>query len=214
MSQQRASAWSVTINNPTPADEEQIALARQKGWKVEGQLERGEQGTPHYQLLVKTGQVRFSALKNQFPRAHIEVARNVTALQTYVHKEETREGELNTSNEMYPSLSKLFILFWDYIDSRKMYDYDDWSQDDWLCKFDKACEYLIYEGYHIESMAVNPATRSIIKKFGRAIIMRARDEQMSALNHADIDRQTDTETQSGSNLNSRRSSINTDATDA
>lgn len=32
----RASCWSLTINNPTAADEEQINLARQRGWKVEG----------------------------------------------------------------------------------------------------------------------------------------------------------------------------------
>ena len=89
MSQQRASVWSVTINNPTQTDEYNISEARQKGWKVEGQLERGEQGTEHYQLILRTPQVRFSAVKQVFPRAHIEVARNVGALTAYVHKEDT-----------------------------------------------------------------------------------------------------------------------------
>jgi hypothetical protein len=57
----KATNWSVTINNPTKSDDEYIALARQKGWKVEGQLEMGDSGTQHFQLLVTTkGQQRFT----------------------------------------------------------------------------------------------------------------------------------------------------------
>lgn len=44
----RATAWSVTINNPNESDEEAINLARQKGWTVQGQKEVGDEGTPHY----------------------------------------------------------------------------------------------------------------------------------------------------------------------
>lgn len=77
----RATAWSLTINNPTEADEENIQHARQKGWKVIGQLEQGENGTKHYQLLVKTPRIRFGGVKKEFPRAHVEVARNVAALE-------------------------------------------------------------------------------------------------------------------------------------
>lgn len=77
----RATAWSLTINNPTQADEESIQLARQKGWQVIGQLEEGENGTKHYQLLLKTSRIRFGGVKKLFPRAHIEVARNVAALE-------------------------------------------------------------------------------------------------------------------------------------
>lgn len=101
---ERATNWSVTINNPIKADEENINLARQKGWMVEGQLEKGDNGTPHYQLIVKTPQMRFSALKKAFPRAHIEVAKNVKALETYVKKDETRIGQLPDASEFYPSL--------------------------------------------------------------------------------------------------------------
>lgn len=51
----RSIYWSLTINNPNPSDEENIATARQRGWVVEGQVEAGEQnGTPHYQLMVNT----------------------------------------------------------------------------------------------------------------------------------------------------------------
>ena len=111
----RATCWSITINNPTGADEENMALSRQKGWKVDGQLEVGKDGTPHYQLIVRTPQVRFSAVKKAFPRAHIEVARNPTALEQYVHKDDTKAGELNKQSEMYPSLSKFWDLFYTWL---------------------------------------------------------------------------------------------------
>lgn len=96
----RGTCWSLTINNPTQDDEDAIHIARQKGWKVEGQKERGEQGTEHYQLMLRTPQVRFSAVKKQFPRAHIELARNPSALATYVSKEETRLQPLAQTNQM------------------------------------------------------------------------------------------------------------------
>lgn len=54
MTTTRGTNWSVTINNPTPKDDEEIALVRQKGWSVEGQKEKGSEGTEHYQLFVKT----------------------------------------------------------------------------------------------------------------------------------------------------------------
>ena len=69
-STKRSTCWSVTINNPTADDEECIALARQVNWTVEGQLEKGVEGTLHCQLMVKTPQVRFSALKKMFPSAY------------------------------------------------------------------------------------------------------------------------------------------------
>lgn len=97
--QTRATCWSLTINNPTKSDEEWIQQARQKGWQVEGQLEKGKEGTEHYQLMVKTPQVRFSAVKKQFPRAHIEIARNPAALAQYVAKEETREADLPKASD-------------------------------------------------------------------------------------------------------------------
>jgi len=188
----RATAWSVTINNPTQSDEENIALARQKGWKVEGQLERGASGTPHYQLIVKTPQVRFSAVHKQFPRAHIEQARNVTALQQYVHKQETREGELSTSQEKYPSMSKTWDLFYQWIEERKLlFSMLSWDGDEFLKHFDSCMEDLIIDGYYVESMAVNPAVRSAVKKFGYAIIQRSQNQINSQTTQTKTDRQTD-----------------------
>lgn len=182
---QRGSAWSVTINNPQSQDEEYMNLARQRGWKVEGQLEVGTQGTPHYQLLVKTPQVRFSAVKKAFPRAHIELARNVDALQTYVHKEETRQAELPSRSEMYPSMQKLWSLFYEWMDKGDLFkEYDNWKQDKWLCKFDLFIKYAIMEGYVVETMAVNPQIRAIVKNYGYEIICRE-------FNRRQTDRQTD-----------------------
>lgn len=196
---QRATTWSITINNPTPADEECINLARQSGWKVEGQLEKGEEGTPHYQLLVRTPQVRFSAIKKAFPRAHIEVARNVDALKAYVHKEQTREGELPSQQEQYPSLSK----FWDLIEEQLHIAGSinvvqkpagpgsspivDWSlhSSDPLSEFDWAVENLIRDGYRVESLAVNPANRSAFKKYSTALLTRCLRERLDARRQAD-----------------------------
>ena len=84
---ERATCWSLTINNPTEQD---LKVSLPAGWSMTGQMERGEEGTEHYQGMLKTTQVRFTAVKKLFPRAHIEVARNRAALAKYVHKDETR----------------------------------------------------------------------------------------------------------------------------
>lgn len=194
MTNDRGTAWSVTINNPTPTDEENISLARQKGWKVDGQKEMGAQGTLHYQLLVKTPQVRFSALKRTFPRAHIELARNVTALNKYVHKDDTRAGELVQSDEKYPSLQKV----WDMFESWSCVDYKSarhLSPDGWLDEFDRFVAEYIERGYVLETIAVNPQIRSALKKFGFSIWLRSY-ERKSAKN----DSQTDTDRQTPQNL--------------
>ena len=182
----RGTNWSITINNPTPQDEEYIALARQKGWKVEGQLEQGAEGTPHYQLLVKTPQSRFSALKKAFPRAHIELARNVKALETYVKKDETRIGELPTSSEKYPSLSKFWELICDRIKDVNEYGCQFANPRRHLEQLDDAVRLLIEEGYHVESLAVNPSTRSIWNQFSFSIQKRTETERQTAIRQAEL----------------------------
>lgn len=168
----RGTCWSITINNPIPADDDNIALAKQRGWKVEGQLEQGEQGTPHYQLCVKTPQVRFSAVKKAFPRSHIELARNTKALEAYVSKEDTRVAALPT-NDRYPSMAKLWSMFYTWFyEHNYIKQHDSWDPEKWLTIFDSFIEDKMYEGYVVETMAVNPQVRSIIKKFGRCIIIR------------------------------------------
>lgn len=175
----RGTCWSVTLNNPTRQDEECIALARQKGWSVEGQLEKGKEGTPHYQLMVKTPQVRFSAVKKAFPRAHIELARNRAALAAYVTKEETRERTLSLSQEMYPSLSKFWDLLYDELAEILHYPPEeyDWynikNEAEGKIAYYKAVRELITKGYHVETLAVNPSTLSAFTKFSKEIMFRS-----------------------------------------
>lgn len=198
----RATKWSVTINNPTDADEEDVNRARQKGWQVIGQREVGANGTPHYQLMVKTPQVRFAQMKKAFPRGHIEVARNEQALEQYVSKEETRVGELPQQQVLYPSLSKLWDLIyeefnlghnklgWDQTQDEVQFyreeDNDHYLTDP-LVLFDEVIGRLIRRGYHVETMAVNPQIRACFKKFSSAILFRSRSQ---------TDRQTDNASES------------------
>jgi len=203
MSDNRSTHWSVTINNHTASDYEDIQRARQRGWKVEGQEERGESGTPHLQLMVKTPQVRFSAVKKAFPRAHIEVARNVVALARYVQKEQTAVCSLPIQSDKYPSLGKFWMLVYEVIESQNWIDrcyQDRWFKEAFdffeyprefegvpladlrrvkekmaLEVFENCVEHLIGEGYHVEHY-YSPPNISVFKKFHFSILRRAADE--------------------------------------
>jgi len=179
--QAKATNWSVTINNPTKNDEEYLALARQKGWKVEGQLEKGENGTPHYQLLVTCkGQQRFTAMKKAFPRAHIEIAKDVDALRKYVNKEETRVAELPVSQELYPSLQTLWDKFYDWLELDSNYkEFCSMNGDRRLRYFDMFIAEMITNGYVVETMAVNPQIRSCVKMYGREIVIRSKTRRQT-----------------------------------
>jgi len=189
----RATAWCLTINNPTAKDEEEIALARQKGWTVEGQLEKGANGTLHYQCILKTPQIRWAAVKKAFARANIEAARNVAALEQYVQKEDTRVGSLPQTSDKYPSLAKLWDLFSEWLEQHPKYRGDQWLDiygEEWLPVFDRFVCDKIEEGYHIETMAVNPQIRSAIKNYGYSIIIRSKNNKIIS-----VDRQTDRQTE-------------------
>lgn len=187
---ERSVHWSVTINNPKPDDEENIAMARQRGWVVEGQKEVGENGTPHYQLMVNTRtQQRFTALKKAFPRGHIEAARNPKALKQYVHKEETKVSELTISDRYVTSQKRLWELIVDYLegcDADKKYrivigeDSPYSERFDPLEALDHAVAKLIRDGWHgVESMAVNPQVRSAWQKFCWAIVYRRQKDRQT-----------------------------------
>lgn len=183
---ERATCWSVTINNPTTSDDENVAQAKQKGWKVEGQLEKGTEGTPHYQLIVITPQSRFSQIKKAFPRAHIEICRNKEALLNYVKKEETRIGELPL-NDTYPSMSKVMDWYGEYHHTAwKLYGHECF---DFLDLFDQMINQKIREGYYVEAIGVNPQVRSSIKRYGKAIahryIHKTKDRQTAENNNSD-----------------------------
>lgn len=219
----RSNNWSVTINNPTEADHEEIARARQKGWKVTGQEEVGAEGTPHLQLHVQTPQIRFSAVKKAFSRAHIEAARNVQALANYVVKDDTRVAALPASQQMYPSLSKFWQLVYVHVENK---NWVHWEGDRWYLDafrdlgytterweryeadvkfrpeyneviakriFESCVNHLISQGYHVEHF-FSPPNISVFKKFHFSLLSRAAAEIK-----AQTSRQTDNASDDGKN---------------
>lgn len=181
---QRATVWSITINNPTEQD---MSPTLPAGWAMSGQIEQGEEGTTHYQGMVTTPQVRFSAVKKIFPRAHIEVARNKEALTKYVHKDETRLQAVADRQSNIPTL-----FDYQHTVARK-WDADEWREylarrmDEDIKKDigDIALEFVdnivsidIESGVcGVEYIAINPMWRSAWKKFWRSMIARERIAQ-------------------------------------
>jgi len=173
----RATSWSVTINNPVESDYECIALARQKsGWRIDGEPETGKEGTPHLQLWCTTPQVRFSAMKKAFPRAHIEIARNITALKKYCAKDGTT---LPSSDDKYPSMSKFWELLVDnevpWESTEQMLSVDRKLRV--LNRYDATVRVLIEQGYHCESLAMNPSTRSCWNNYSTSLRKRTQTER-------------------------------------
>lgn len=186
-STKRSTCWSITINNPTK--EEVDAWTSIPGWKLVGQYEEGgKTGTPHFQGMLTTPQVRCSAVKRVFPRAHIEIARDKGALAVYVNKEDTRVATYEATG--VPSLFE----YHDKIAS--LWNESEWNRrrlDDLYCKRykwdfgDMALGYVddlvaleIEKGQRgIEFIAINPMWRSAWKKFYHSIITRyARSSQV------------------------------------
>nr|WPR18755.1 MAG: replication polyprotein [Skomarfal virus 55] len=176
----RGCHWSITINNPTDTD----TACGVPGWKLLGQFEQGEEGTRHFQGYLKTPQVRFSAVKAAFPRAHIELARDPRALQKYVHKEDTRVAEY-VANDI-PSMftyQEIVAAAWDPVEfTRRVTDeYENATitrvprpQDDLAMEYvDSIVATQIEAGQRgAEFIAINPMWRSSWKRFWRSIIAR------------------------------------------
>lgn len=198
---QRATCWSLTINmgaTKMETIEEWIHAARARGWKITGQVEKAPTtGTLHYQLMLSTPQMRFSAIKRAFPTAHIEIARRKIALSQYVVKTDTRVAGLPQEDEKYPTAAKFWMLVF------KQYEGVDggWEDDDNTVCFsdldrqqaleanpldflDQVAANLIRSGYVIDHLITNPAIRSFWKKFYAEVLYRARETI----------RQTDTQT--------------------
>lgn len=176
MTTERSGCWSITINNPKEGEIETIELPA--GWKLQGQMEVGKEGTPHYQGMLTTPQVRFSAVKKVLVRAHIEPARNRSALQKYVHKADTRSAEVDIVESRIPTL----------FDYQKVVA-DEWDEEEWhrfskdvvpekiddiaMLYLDRIVAAHIEQGVKgIEFIAINPMWRSSWKKFWRSIIKR------------------------------------------
>lgn len=175
---ERATCWSITINNPT---EEDLNVDLPAGWKLTGQLEKGEQGTEHYQGMLTTPQVRFSAVKKVIRRGHIEAAKNRKALEKYVHKEDTRVGTVQDRQSDIPTLFEYQTII-----------AEAWNQDEFLELVESPANQLTPENElamryvdrlvardieensrrGAEFIGINPMWRSSWKIFWRSIIKR------------------------------------------
>jgi len=183
---ERATKWSVTINMKTAISQQTaehcIATARQQGWSVIGQIERGEQGTKHFQLAVATPQVRFSAVKKMFPGAHIEVAKDWSALLKYCQKEDTRVEKLVENKfisfQIVRDKFAEFILTTTYAEEK----FPLTDETKMVCWDNFIC-HSIEQGIECDLIGVNPQYRSCIMKYWSAYLTNA------------VRRQTDRQTQ-------------------
>jgi len=94
-----------------------------------------------------------------------------------VEKEETRIGDLTNQSEYYPSLAKFWHLI--CIQYQRLFteiDLPFTKSTELLANFDECARNLIVEGYHIETMAVNPQMRSCWKNYAHSIYLRCNME--------------------------------------
>jgi len=138
--------------------------------------------------------VRFSAVKRQFPRAHIELARNERALKEYVHKEETRVGEftpIRTPNifEVQTSVCQM----WDEREYEEIRDRlaDLHKKDAIMLYVDTLVDRMIRQGARgIEFISINPMWRSSWSRHAHSILHRHESQPTPPV---ETDRQTDTD---------------------
>lgn len=201
--QVKGTNWSVTYwfdtkdSPPKASVDEYIERARQKGWILNGQIEKAPTtGNLHYQLHLNTKkQVRVSEIKKTLPTAFVQKARKKVALEQYVVKEDTRVAPLQDQSDKYPTANKLWELIFREYDH--LHDKDGWEHDpeggdlpdvrfyhdsdqrrlekDPLAFFDKVMGRLIRRGYYVDMLASNPAIRSFWKKFWSDILYRTRE---------------------------------------
>jgi len=183
----KSTMWSGTQFNIKAFADQQNAAAQQ-GWTCLGQLEETKEGRPHYQFAIKTPHIRMSQVVKTFQGAHIEVCRNKDALLQYVVKEETRIGELPAVSNLYPSLDAMLMRFCEWAQYKNI-PYDREGQRTrvagqfWLEHFDTWVDTVAIpvEKLRVESLAVNPATRSLVKRYMNGIYGRTMLEKLHKL---------------------------------
>jgi len=187
----RGTAWSVTLNMKNVSRETceaQIERAKSCGWGIQGQIEEGKEGTPHYQLLVKTPQVRFSALKRVFASAHIEKARNVKALATYCNKVEGRLEEFKTIERNFVQFPEVRKKFFEWIIQEGYEQVSDYDRK--LTLWDEFIGLSIRERIECDVIGVNPQYRSIIQRYWNDYVFVAEEDRQDDAADRQTDRQT------------------------
>jgi len=168
--------YSVVINNPTDTDREQIESARALGWRVVGQLEKGESGTPHYQLAI-TAPVEWKTMKSHFTRANIQEAEDPEALEKYCQKKKTRVVDFTAPKAEKPKKESAYTSsdFFNDVFHEIYEQHEDAADgliehDDSLKIFDAAVNQLVVEnGYAIAIRATRPDVRSAYRKYRYAM---------------------------------------------
>lgn len=203
---ERASVWSVTYYSRVPMSDLSgqvvdiqhfAAVQRPPGWMLVGQIEQcPSTGRMHFQGMLRTPQVRFSAVKKELgDTVHIEVARDPKALQRYCSKEETRVATVETTS--VPNIwqyQNVIVQMWDEKEYQRRWDF---AVENHRAVFpepdDIALEYVDYlvaqdieKGRRgAEFIAINPMWRSSWKKFWRSIIKRHASQQTQSPPQAD-----------------------------
>lgn len=96
----KSRAWLGTWNNPPPVKDVEEAFIRCQADEYVWQWEKGlEEETLHIQFaLYWKNKKAFSAVKELFPKAHLEASSNWHRAKAYCSKKETRIGETHTSS--------------------------------------------------------------------------------------------------------------------
>lgn len=189
----RGTCWSVTWFPPTDSTDFEVSKAEIEayskrqlapGWKLSGQIEQcPDTKRYHFQAMLRTPQVRFSAVVNAMSKAHIELAKNKSALASYVTKEESRVATIE-STQAIPTLFEYQGMIAEKYDeeeckafiARRM-EVTEWKEqygEAFVKYIDSLVAKDIKSGRRgAEYIAVNPMWRSAWKLFGPEIISRS-----------------------------------------
>lgn len=213
---ERSTCWSLTEQVATREDAEVFMNQPvPPGWKLRGQLEKAPTtGQLHLQLMLETPRIRFGTVKKQFPKAHIEVARDKLALSTYVGKHESRVAAV--AQPLTPTIWEFNKMVADSINTNELslwiltmrdiridkhpdtvYADGEWlvctdniwksiRPNEMLTYIDKVISQFIADGVRgAEYMGVNPMFRSAWKTYGRALLERASREKGATIKSED-----------------------------
>lgn len=181
----RASWWSITINNPMDSDRDALSKPPSFVKLIKYQDEIGEEGTLHIQGAIQTTQVRFSQVKKWLTRAHIEIARDKNALLKYVEKSETAiNGTQFTSKQEFLTTAKALRKLASYYTSPTEEDYS-------LCKYDSVL--AVRRAYWRAVRDIVAQDEELISLYCRPDMLRAWENTSSVWlkKIQDEDRQTD-----------------------